>query len=318
MRVWLTGTRLAGRSAKAEGPAWVHVTKVTVASQYFGRRTGNRLYCDVEFTVEGRRVGEHDTVLRVTSGAQRIDVPLRVQVLATAARGKKADEQRRVLIVDSPFDYKYTSKFGEFDAWFAVVRENPIDVSYLRHDTDSDVLHGVDILRFHVVMLASDAITQVTDVDISKLRRFLIGGGRLIIAPQVTLRGSVDRTNTIINPLGLTMQNLEPTRGQLVECADDRLAEHPLLEGIGRVRLTRPSPLKVTDPHCATLLVKADLPDSPEVGWIAAARLGRGEVIVLTQSAWWNWLGDEEHRGADNSKLMRNLLMLPVVLPPGT
>lgn len=310
MRVWLTGTRLAGRSAVAQGPPWLHVTRVSVESQYFGRRTGSRLYCEIEFTVEGREVGELASAMRITSGAQRIDVPLKVTVLPA-----KADD-RRVLIVTSPFDYQFSSDLREFDAWFAVLRDNPLDVSYLRFEAESDVLRGIDLMRFHVLMLAADGIVHLTDADLGKIRRFLIGGGRLVLASQTTLRGSVDRTNAIVNPLGLSMQDLEPTGGNLVECGGDRLAKHALLEGVGSVKLMRPSPLKVTDPHCARLLVKAA--DLPDTGWIAAARLGRGEVIVLTQSTWWQWLSDEQFDGSDNATLLRNVLMLPVVLPPGT
>ena len=40
-------------------------------------------------------------------------------------------------------------------------------------------------------------------------------------------------------------------------------------------------------------------------------RDGKGEVIALGTSLWWNWIASDVERGADNALLLQNLLMKP-------
>ena len=309
MRVWLSGTRLAGRTATADAPSWMRITRISVESQYFGRRTGSRLYCEVDFSVDARAAGQFNSTLRITSGAQRIDVPVTLEVRPAEAAS------RRVLIMTSPFDPEHTEDFAQLERWFTVLREHSLDVTYLRCDGESDVLRGLDLGHFHVLLLADDAVVQLTDADIGKLNRFVNGGGRLVLAAQALKRGSIDRAQAIVRPLGLELKDLEPTGARLVVCEGSSLAGHPLMHGVQSVKLMRPSPITVTDAHSARLLVQAE---DGQQGWVASARLGRGEIIVLTQSQWWLWLSDEQYDESDNIRLLRNVLLEPIVLPPGT
>jgi hypothetical protein len=54
-----------------------------------------------------------------------------------------------------------------------------------------------------------------------------------------------------------------------------------------------------------------EAPAYPDSGFLAVTRTDKGEVVVLGISLWWNWIASEPESGADNAKLLKNLLSKP-------
>ena len=121
------------------------------------------------------------------------------------------------------------------------------------------------------------------------------------------MRGTVEAANKFIVPLGLKMADTEPKNGNSqVELEDSDIPRHKLTEGVRKVKFFRPSPVAVEDSASGTILVQT--PFDPELGLLALARFGKGDVVVLGTSLWWLWISSEGESGADNSRLLQNLL----------
>ena len=63
---------------------------------------------------------------------------------------------------------------------------------------------------------------------------------------------------------------------------------------------------RLIDPKQAKLLAATKADD--QCGFIAVSRsAGRGDVILLAQSLWWNWLNRDPGEG-ENARMLENLL----------
>jgi hypothetical protein len=80
-------------------------------------------------------------------------------------------------------------------------------------------------------------------------------------------------------------------------------------EQIARQAFHRPSPVGVEDQKKGKILVT--VPSDPDAGFVAVAQADRGQIVVLGTSMWWNWIASERESGADNAKLLQNLLSKP-------
>ncbi len=92
------------------------------------------------------------------------------------------------------------------------------------------------------------------------------------------------------------MEDKEPHR----EVVAETIAKDPLTAGVKNLSFFRPSPIKALDPGKATHLVES--PFEKDKGYVGVAR-DKGEVIVLGQSLWWDWIKD-----TDNARLLRNFM----------
>jgi hypothetical protein len=148
-----------------------------------------------------------------------------------------------------------------------------------------------------------------TEKDIAAIKRFLKEDGRLVVAANAFYVGTVPKANALIEPFGLRMTDDEP-RGEsrFILSGEDILA-HSLTEGVEKTHFFRPSPIETTDDGMGELLIAA--PPYPGMGFAAIAPAGRGEVVALGESLWWNWIAGEEGKASDNGKLLKNLLTRP-------
>jgi hypothetical protein len=117
----------------------------------------------------------------------------------------------------------------------------------------------------------------------------------------------VKAANGLLDPYGLRMTDVEP--GGLAGIQVPRPEADPLTQGVGPLRFFRPSPARVIDAKKGKLLVAA--PPYPGEGFAAVARVGEGEVVALGQSMWWHWISTDQSQGADNAKLLQQLLTRP-------
>lgn len=111
-------------------------------------------------------------------------------------------------------------------------------------------------------------------------------------------------------PYGLQMTDTEPQGNYpVIEIDEADVAKHKLTAGVSQLRFQRPSPVAVEDKKKGTILAASD-PDN-DVGFVAVAQADRGQVVVMGISLWWNWLASKDEAGADNARLLQNLLSKP-------
>jgi hypothetical protein len=66
--------------------------------------------------------------------------------------------------------------------------------------------------------------------------------------------------------------------------------------GIETANFFRASPVSVTDPTKGRILARALGVGKDVDGFIAIAKAGKGEVIVIGQSMWWHWISAERNK----------------------
>jgi hypothetical protein len=215
----------------------------------------------------------------------------------------------KLLVVESPFVAYSTSDAGDFQDWTGLVAEAGWDVSYLTVARGKPVWGDLDLARFDVILLSPGGLLEASADDIKRVRAFAERGGRLVVAANRFYAGSVEAANKVLEGYGLTMLN-EEAPIQHNEAVLDRKAFAPevIKAGIGSARFHRASPAAVTDARRAHVLVRASGVGGPEDGFVAAAQAGKGEVVVLGESLWWNWVSAGQAKGTDNARLLRLLL----------
>jgi hypothetical protein len=285
-RVFVHAVDPSGVRARVRAPWFIKVEELFVGGPEAGTSRGT-VFCDVFFRVSTSRPGEHASTIKVIVAGERGEI----QVAVTVAPEDPA--LPRVLVAETPFDRVSTDEGSAFDPLLDVVRSSKADVSYARRLPE-------DLSGFDVLLLAGSELHGIQDHQIALVKRFVAGGGRLILAANYFFRGTVAKANAILEGYGIVIEDAEPDR----QVETERIAADPLTEGVKGLSFFRPSPVKATDPGKAKVLVESLRGDG--TGYVAVWR-GEGEVVVLGQSLWWHWIGKEGASG-DNGRLLRNLL----------
>ncbi len=295
MRIFVPPRDAEGKKAKVDPPAFVRVTKVDAGTQQYGDKTKG--FCDVDVSILTTRAGEHSGTIHITVGEQRVEVPVRASIRPRVAGAT------RVLVAETPFEKFSTSDGTLFDSWRKLVDSAGLDVDYLEIGGAS-VLDGVDLANFDVVLLGCTGVFRLTDGDVTALRRFVEGGGRVIMTANHFFMGTVDKANKMLVPYGLRMKDEEPRGRNQFDIGPESIAPCPFTEGVKALHFHRPSPTEVLDVNRTFILVEgpADLGGC----LLAYAKAGDGEVLGLSESLWWSWITK-----ADNAVLFGNLLKKP-------
>ncbi len=299
LRIFGKGKEAAGVGIQIQPPRFVEIQNVETRHLVYGP-AGERVVFDISLAVSTQRIGRHSGTMKVRIGGQRLEIPIEVHVTA------KNSYATSVLVVETPFTAMSTDDTSLFEPWLSLVETAGLDVHYLNVDRKQPVLREMDLADFDVVLLATGGLVFLRDEDIERLKSFVSDGGRLVLCANAYFMGSVEKANQLLVPAGLHMTDTEATRPHKFTLTGEEIIGDPLTEGVRVVKLFRPSPIKVTDPFQGRLLVKA--PPYPGEGFAAAGRFGKGEVIVLGQSLWWDWLAGERLNGSDNATLFRNFL----------
>jgi len=144
-------------------------------------------------------------------------------------------------------------------------------------------------------------MAELNPAQTEQVRKFVAGGGRLILAANAFYVPTVRKANTVLSSYGL--QIIDRDAGQAV--TNSRVVSDLLTRGVRAVDFHRPSQIDVTDLSQGKLLVESE---DGQGGYVAISRqTPRGEVIVLTQSLWWTWIRSDPAK-ADNRLLLENLL----------
>ena len=278
-------------------PPFMNVTQTNLGTQNQGN-LGTYIFCDVFVSFETRDPGAFSDSIEVKVGETRVAVPVACEVLEIGPG------LTRVLIVDTPFQRFSTMDATAFDPWLALVKSAKLNVSYLESDRETPVLRDIDLSKFDVVLLAGGGVINAHESDYRKLKTFVYYGGRLVVTANAFFRNTVEKANEFVTHYGLRLSDVD---SNLIDVNSTGIVRHPLTAGVRALKFHRASPVVAQAKDRATVLVQA--PAEPEAGFLAVARAGKGEVVVLGESLWWSWMSSQLTSGADNEILLKNLLI---------
>lgn len=282
-------------SCDVQPPPFLKITRVQRG--IFGTKSDFYVYV----TVSTDRIGQYDGTITVDIGSQKTKIPVKVNVLAPEASAT------RILIVSSPFNCSSATDAAVFDPWLHLVESAKLDPDYFEVSHNQPVLRQLDLSKYGVILLGEYGLLRLDDSDIAKLKQFVNDGGRLLVCANYFFRGTVEMANKLLVSVGLRMADTETSvfNNSFVLSGDD-IVEDPLTKSVRTVKCFRASPIAATDKSKARILVNA--PPYPGEGFVAAGRHGKGQVIALGQSLWWNWIGDVKYSDCDNRQLLLNLV----------
>lgn len=301
VRIFIKGDDVQGLVAKTKAPEFVQIKETKLATQAYGER-GTFIVCDVIVSFETTRAGHFEGEIQVKVGDDQVDVPVDVDVLPAA------DGSTRLLVAGTPFDRFSTDDASLFDRWRELVRSAKLDASYLGVDRDRPVLGDLDLSKFDVILMGPDGVFWSRDEDLDKLKAFVIAGGRVIVTANHFFQGTVEKANKFVVQFGLKMTDVESREFDLFVIGQDEITRDPLTKGVRSLKFHRPSPVELTDADATTARLLVAAPSFPNAGLVAVAESGKGQVIVLGTSLWWNWIASEQESGADNALLLENLI----------
>jgi hypothetical protein len=284
-------------------PKFVTVRHKATHYQEFG--PGNDFICGtVEFALDTSAAGDLSGEFSVTLGKAAAKVPISATVKPT----KKG--LTRLLIAETPFERYSTGQGEDFRAWTDLVKDASLDVNYLLVTRGKPVLRDLDLGMFDCVLLASTGLFDLQPADIKRVREFAEAGGRVVVSANAFFRGTVEKANAVLDGYGMQMQD-EEAQGDLNDVTLEKGDFDPNLvkAGVKSAHFFRASPVAVTDDKAVRVLVKAIGVGKPGDGFVTLAKAGKGEVVALGESLWWNWIGERQAAGTDNARLLRWLLV---------
>lgn len=225
-------------------------------------------------------------------GQTNIIVPLSGKVVASASTNTRA-----ALIVETPYTCYSTENGHEFNPLGLLnsrLANRGVRVDFYRKLPRS-------LLTYDTILLAGDEMALLDPVGERRLKEFVACGGRLILAANSFYGYTVPKANGLLGSYGLQIIDTE-ARGTV---SNSVVTLDRFTSAVTNVDFFRPSPITVTDGRQGKLLVETE---DRLNGYVAVSRqAGRGEVIVLTQSLWWMWIGADPGK-VDNLRLFENLL----------
>jgi hypothetical protein len=286
-------------------PESIRVKWSEVGKQSYGT-SGTFKVCDLCVAVDTKAPGRRTGKILVRLGDSHNSIPVDVTILP-------ADLGRtKVLVVSTPIQRFSSNNAKTFEPWLNLVKSARLNVSSLDVRRSERVLHDRDLSDYDVILVGCDGLYWLRDEEIEKLQEFVRHGGRLIVPANYFYRGTVGHANKILKPFGLSMADSESPGLGAEEIKRPQISADPLTKGVSSLKFLRPSPVFLADnadrSKARILVAKAS---DPSQGYLAVAKAGKGEVIALGISLWWNWIASDAERGADNAILLQNLLTKP-------
>src|SRR5262249_1377281 len=139
--------------------------------------------------------------------------------------------------------------------------------------------------RYGAVLLADEALAEISVEDVLRVRSFAEHGGRLILPCNAFFPQTLAKANEILAGHGFPC---EPKHMSGLHITTNIIAD-ALTIGVNRLEFFRPSPIVVEGASKGKALALD--PKGPGA-FVAIARTdGGGEIIVLADSLWWAWVG---------------------------
>jgi len=203
---------------------------------------------------------------------------------------------RKVLVTETPFECYATGNGRDFEPLANLVSRlatKGVRVDFCRQLPSS--LSG-----YSTILVGGNTLAGSNPVRAAQLKKFVSGGGRLILAADAFFVPTTPKANELLSSYGLEIINKDAG----LRMTNVAVLADSLTSQVNQLDFWRPAPIKVTDSSQAKLLVTSE--DS-EGGFVAVSRsANRGEVIVLTESLWWNWIRSDPTK-VENSLLLENL-----------
>ena len=282
-------------------PKFVKVLRTAVHIQEFGK--GNHFVCGtVEIAIDTKAAVVWRGEVSATLGRATAKVPV------TATVKKRREGLVRLLVAQTPFDRHTTRDGKSFEGWTELMSKAPLDPHYFLQSNERPVFRDLDLSKFDCVLLYDGSLVRLTPADVKKVRTFAERGGRVVLAANRFMVGSVAKANDVLAGYGLQMRDEE---GQWVTVGKAELDPKVAEAGVASLNFFRASPVAIMDPKAARALVKAKGVGQPGDAFVAVARAGRGQVVALGQSMSWNWVSKDRAGKTDNAKLLGWLLAPP-------
>ncbi len=134
----------------------------------------------------------------------------------------------------------------------------------------------------------------------------------MVVSANYFFRGTVEKANAVLDGYGIRMRD-EEAQGFPNEVTLEKIAFDPKLvtAGVKSAYFFRASPVAVTDKTSGRVLANASGVGKPGDGFVVQAKAGKGEVIALGESLWWNWITEKRSARTDNARLLRWLVEPP-------
>jgi hypothetical protein len=286
-------------------PESIRVKWSEVGKQSYGT-SGTFKVCDICVAVDTKAPGRRTGKILVRLGDSHNSIPVDVTILPADLRRTK------VLVVSTPIHRFSSNTAKTFEPWLNLVKSARLNVSTLDARRNEPVLHDRDLSDYDVILVGCDGLYWLRDEEIEKLQEFVRHGGRLIVPANFFYRGTVGRANKILKPFGLSMSDTESAGLGVEDIKQSQITADRLTNGVRSLKFQRPSQIFLADKaDRARARILVATKSDPNRGYLAVAKAGKGEVIALGISLWWNWIASDTERGADNALLLQNLLTKP-------
>jgi hypothetical protein len=305
VRLFFADTDAPDARLLVKPPESIRVKWSEVGKQSYGT-SGTFKVCDICIAVDTKAPGRRTGKILVRLGDSHNSIPVDVTILPADLRRTK------VLVVSTPIQRFSSNTAKTFEPWLNLVKSARLNVSALAVRLNERVLPNHDLSDYDVILVGCDGLCLLRDEEIEKLQEFVRHGGRLIVPANYFFRGTVGRANMVLRPFGLSMADTESAVLGVEEIKPSQISADPLTKGVRSLKFERPSPVFLADKadrSRARILVATK--SDPSRGYLAVAKAGKGEVIALGISLWWNWIASDAERGADNALLLQNVLTKP-------
>jgi hypothetical protein len=274
---------------KVKAPDFLRVEKATIRSSNPLAFVSASLKTDQPGHYEG------NLVVRLSSATfAPTNIVVRVTAIVAPARTLT---RRQVLITATPYECYATEHGRDFEPLADLTTR--LANKGIRVDLRQQLPSSLS--GYSTVLLAAESLCGLNPQRIPALRKFVSDGGRLVLAADAFFSGTAPKADELLGSYGLEIIDKDAGRG----ITNSTVIADPFTSGVKRVGFWRPAAIKVTDPAQAKLLV---VDEDVGGGFVAVSRSpNRGEVIVVTQSLWWNWIRSDP-TNVDNCLLLENLL----------
>jgi hypothetical protein len=298
----LTPGKDAKTKLEVKAPIFVKVLRTTTDTQEYGP-DNSFVRGSVEITIDTAKVGNLEGQISVKLGKERATVPV------SAFVKPQRTGLMRLLVVETPFHRFSTQDGSAFKPWTGLVACSPWDVSYLPCTRGHPVLPNLDVSKTDAVLLGPEAVLSLSSDDVKRVRTFAEAGGLVVVAANHFFVGSPTEANKLLVPYGLEMRDEERHLGSdNLTLGKDDLDPQVVKAGIESIHFFRGSPVAIKNGTTAGALVRAVNVGQPGDAFVATAKAGRGNVVAIGQSLWWDWIGTNRDPSGGNVKLLRWVL----------
>ncbi|HEV7280103.1 MAG TPA: hypothetical protein VGN57_07820 [Pirellulaceae bacterium] len=291
-------------SVEATPPEGMIIDGIAVQSTYMlsgGAKTPQTV-ASVSFTVDTSEAGAREGVLKFRVGKESREIPFSVNVVPPS------EGAIRTLVLFPPVS-EGSQTVEVYRPWTDMVEAGNFDVTYLDPRPRRSSLAKVDFASYDVAVLSPVGMSLGwNEAESAALKAFLEKGGRAVLFTTGRFSPGAKSVETLLDSAGIDIEQGSPFGPGEGLIGEAHIAGDPLTEGVRNLAMGNPNLIAISDPAKARLLVLH--PQDGTKGFVAVAKVGEGELIVVSESSPWFWIGNPGPRSLDNPRLMQNFMTL--------